>query len=286
MTESGCARRDGSGTGGAFSPGLLRADPRVIPPWDQQGSRSEWRRIWSGRRDAARRLDRERVWEPEPRRPPARGDRHAGGRPSLPARRRGSARLRERTWWRSTLWGAGASFRSSASSATRIPFQPVRNCWSISAKPARPRRAGVRRRRRSSGSGRTRTIWVYGKGWLEAGSPPWRSDGAWSRSRWPMRGGRSPARETIALPRASYPEMMLWSRRPSPRPRGRRAHWLEQQGKPRPRPDRHGDWARVPGAGTRVAAGSTAGSELSARVGALEPLLPAPGVTSRKPRKQ
>ncbi|HXF59536.1 MAG TPA: alpha-amylase/4-alpha-glucanotransferase domain-containing protein [Candidatus Saccharimonadales bacterium] len=217
---------------GAFYEPILA----IIPPWDQQGQLERMaaylmRRFGVTPRGA---WIAERVWEPELPGVLARAgieytlvdDHHfllAGADPE---------RLREPYRVESTMGQVGV-FPIERELRYRIPFQPVPELLEFLREPDDHGGARV-----FGDDGEKFGIWpdthdwVYGQGWLEA----------WLTALEERRGVESvaladawdqaPPRGTIALPSASYPEMMLWALPPETQARvEREQHWLEGQGK-------------------------------------------------------
>jgi len=209
----------------------------VIPPWDQQGQLERMAAYLKSRFGVTPRGAwlAERVWEPDLPDALARGgieytlldDHHfllAGAEPE---------RLHEPYWVESTLGRVGV-YPIERELRYRIPFQPVPELLEFF--------------RASRGQGGVRVFgddgekfgiwphtheWVYGQGWLEA----------WLTALEERRGVESvplgeawdlerPTRR-IALPAASYPEMMLWALPVETQERVEgEQQWLESQGKP------------------------------------------------------
>lgn len=218
---------------GAFYEPILA----VIPPWDQQGQLERMAEDLKKRFGVTPRgaWIAERVWEPELPGVLSRAglaytlvdDHHfllAGADP---------ARLREPYLVESTLGRVGV-FPIERELRYRIPFQPVPELLEYLRGTGTT--GGVRvfgDDGEKFGIWPDTHEWVYGQGWLEAwltaleerrGVESLTLGDAWDAS---------PARETIALPSASYPEMMLWSLPPETQARvEEEQHWLEQQGKP------------------------------------------------------
>jgi len=209
----------------------------VIPPWDQQGQVERMARYLKSRFGVTPRGAwlAERVWEPDLPDALSRAgiehtlldDHHfllAGADPNT---------LAEPYWVESTMGRVGV-FPIERELRYRIPFQPVPELleW-FRVSPGRP--GGVRT---FGDDGEKFGIWphthewVYGQGWLEA----------WLTALEERRGVESlplgeawdlsPPRLGIALPAASYPEMMLWALPPETQARVEEdQRWLESQGK-------------------------------------------------------
>ncbi|HYQ88798.1 MAG TPA: alpha-amylase/4-alpha-glucanotransferase domain-containing protein [Candidatus Binatia bacterium] len=209
----------------------------VIPPWDQQGQLERMAAYLKARFGVTPRGAwlAERVWEPDLPDALARAgieytlldDHHfllAGAEPG---------RLHEPYWVESTMGRVGV-YPIERELRYRIPFQPVPELLEFF-------RAGT-------GQGGVRVFgddgekfgiwphtheWVYGQGWLEAwltaleerrGVESVPLGEAWAHAR---------PTERIALPAASYPEMMLWALPVETQERVEgEQQWLESQGKP------------------------------------------------------
>ena len=216
---------------GAFYEPILA----VIPPWDQQGQLGRMALYLKGRFGVTPRGAwlAERVWEPDLPDALARAgieytlldDHHfllAGADP---------ARLREPYQVESTMGRVGV-FPIERELRYRIPFQPVPELLEYLSQDA----AGMRV---FGDDGEKFGIWphthewVYGQGWLEAwltaleerrGVESLQVGEAWDRAR---------PKRSIALPSASYPEMMLWALPAETQERvEKEQHWLESQGRP------------------------------------------------------
>ncbi len=219
---------------GAFYEPILA----VIPPWDQQGQLERMAAYLKSRFGVTPRgaWIAERVWEPDLPDALARAgieytlldDHHfllAGADPN---------RLGEPYRVESTMGQVGV-FPIERELRYRIPFQAVPELLEFFS--ASPRaNAGVRvfgDDGEKFGSWPHTHDWVYGAGWLDAwlsameerrGIESLQLGEAWDLGR--------PTR-TIALPSASYPEMMLWALPPEEQTRiEAEQHWLEGQGKP------------------------------------------------------
>ena len=216
--------------GGAFYEPILA----VIPPWDQQGQlerMSEYLRARFGVRPRGAWIA-ERVWEPELPGVLARAgleytlvdDHHfllAGADPQ---------ELGEPYFVESTLGRVGV-FPIDRELRYRIPFQPVPELLEFLNGPGPDLRV-------FGDDGEKFGIWphthewVYGQGWLEAwltameerrGVTPLALADAWETT---------PPRRSIALPAASYPEMMLWALPPETQAKvEEEQHWLESLGR-------------------------------------------------------
>jgi len=220
---------------GAFYEPILA----VIPPWDQHGQLERMAEYLKRRFGVTPRgaWIAERVWEPELPGVLARAgieytlvdDHHfllAGADPS---------RLGEPYDVESTLGSVGV-FPIERELRYRIPFQPVPELLDFFRSSAPGGAAGVRV---FGDDGEKFGIWphthewVYGQGWLEA----------WLTALEERRGveslaladawDRAAVRPRIALPAASYPEMMLWTLPPETQVRvEEEQRWLEAQGRP------------------------------------------------------
>lgn len=219
---------------GAFYEPILA----VIPPWDQEGQLARMAAYLKSRFGVTPRGAwlAERVWEPGLPDVLARAgieytlldDHHfllAGADP---------ARLQEPYWVESNLGRVGV-FPIERELRYRIPFQPVPELldWLRGSPGAR---SGVRvfgDDGEKFGIWPDTHEWVYGQGWLAAwltaledrrGVESVPLGDAWDRARPTQR---------IALPSASYPEMMLWALPPETQARVEtEQHWLDAQGKP------------------------------------------------------
>ena len=208
----------------------------VIPPWDQQGQLERMAAYLKARFGVTPRGAwlAERVWEPGLPDALARAgieytlldDHHfllAGADPE---------RLREPYWVESTMGKVGV-YPIERELRYRIPFQPVPELLEFF-------RAGAGSGVRVFGDdGEKFGIWphthewVYGQGWLTAwltaleerrGVESLPLGDAWDQAR--------PTRR-VALPAASYPEMMLWALPAETQARVEgEQQWLEGQGKP------------------------------------------------------
>jgi alpha-amylase len=209
----------------------------VIPPWDQQGQLERMAAYLKSRFGVTPRGAwlAERVWEPGLPDVLSRAgieytlldDHHfllAGANP---------AELAEPYWVESNMGRVGV-FPIERELRYRIPFQPVPELteW-FRANPGPP--GGVRV---FGDDGEKFGIWphthewVYGQGWLEA----WLSALEERRGIVSMPLGEawdsSPPALSVALPAASYPEMMLWALPAETQARvEQEQHWLEGQGK-------------------------------------------------------
>ncbi len=219
---------------GAFYEPILA----VIPPWDQQGQLERMAAYLKARFGVTPRGAwlAERVWEPDLPDALARAgieytlldDHHfllAGAEPRL---------LHEPYAVESTMGGVGV-YPIERELRYRIPFQPVPELLEFfRASPGSPGDVRV-----FGDDGEKFGIWphthewVYGQGWLTAwltaleerrGVESLPLGEAWDAAR--------PTRR-IALPAASYPEMMLWALPPETQARVEEdQRWLESQGKP------------------------------------------------------
>ncbi|HEY2923619.1 MAG TPA: alpha-amylase/4-alpha-glucanotransferase domain-containing protein [Candidatus Eisenbacteria bacterium] len=219
---------------GAFYEPILA----VIPPWDQQGQLERMSSYLKSRFGVTARgaWIAERVWEPDLPGALSRAgieytlldDHHfllAGADPSL---------LREPYRVESTMGQVGV-FPIERELRYRIPFQPVPELLEF-FRSSPGSSEGVRV---FGDDGEKFGIWphthdwVYGQGWLDA----------WLNALEARRGiealplgeawDRCPPRRSIALPAASYPEMMLWALPPEEQVRiEEEQRWLESQGKP------------------------------------------------------
>jgi 4-alpha-glucanotransferase len=218
---------------GAFYEPILA----VIPPWDQQGQLERMAAYLKSRFGVTPRgaWIAERVWEPELPDALFRAgieytlvdDHHfllAGADPN---------RLGEPYRVESTMGHVGV-FPIERELRYRIPFQPVPELLEFFGSNAGP--PGVRvfgDDGEKFGVWPHTFDWVYGAKWLTTwlqaleerrGIEAVSLGEAWDRAR--------PTR-TIALPAASYPEMMLWALPPEAQARiEEEQHWLDSQGKP------------------------------------------------------
>ncbi|HMI30619.1 MAG TPA: alpha-amylase/4-alpha-glucanotransferase domain-containing protein [Candidatus Limnocylindrales bacterium] len=212
----------------------------VIPPWDQQGQLERMGNYLKARFGVTPRgaWIAERVWEPDLPDVLSRGgieytlldDHHfllAGADPD---------RLREPYRVESTMGSVGV-FPIERELRYRIPFQPVPELLGFLREGGAGPGAGGFRVFGDDGEKfgiwpRTHD-WVYGERWLDLWLTALEErreieavplGDAWDSA---------PPVRTIALPAASYPEMMLWSL-PAPEQARIEAeqHWLEGQGKP------------------------------------------------------
>ncbi len=218
---------------GAFYEPILA----VIPPWDQQGQLERMAAYLKSRFGTIPRgaWVAERVWEPDLPDALSRAgieytlldDHHfllAGADPRD---------LTEPYWVEATMGRVGV-FPIERELRYRIPFQPVPELLEWLRSNPGPR-SGVRTfgdDGEKFGIWPDTHAWVYGQGWLEA----------WLSALEERRGVESlslgevwdlgrPAR-SIALPAASYPEMMLWALPPETQARvEEEQRWLESQGR-------------------------------------------------------
>ncbi len=219
---------------GAFYEPILA----VIPPWDQEGQLERMAAYLKSRFGVTPRGAwlAERVWEPDLPDALARAgieytlldDHHfllAGA---------DAARLREPYWVESTLGRVGV-FPIERELRYRIPFQPVPELldWLHGSPGARTGARVFGDDGEKFGIWPHTHQWVYGQGWLTAwltaleerrGVESVPLGDAWDRARPTQR---------IALPSASYPEMMLWALPAETQARVEaEQHWLDAQGKP------------------------------------------------------
>lgn len=229
-----CVRGQVELLSGAFYEPILA----VIPPWDQQGQIERMNEYLKARFGVAARgaWIAERVWEPGLPEPLARvgieytllDDHHfllAGADP---------ASLRQPYWVESTPGRVGV-FPIERELRYRIPFQSVPDLLEFFRES--PRGSGEVRVFGDDGEKfgiwpRTHD-WVYREGWLEA----WLTALEERRviEALPLREiwDAMPPRASIALPSASYPEMMLWSLPPERQVQvEEEQRWLEDQGRP------------------------------------------------------